>query len=93
MLKLSNQFHNQSPIAKFFMALSGILTLGLMLFFGVIAFIVVGGFLVVISFLMAVRFWWIKRKIMQYNEFDPSKANRRDKNSQAFEGEYREIDE
>ena len=92
MLKLSNQFHNQSPIAKFFMALSGILTLGFMIFFGVIAFFVIGGFLIFISILMAVRFWWIKRKIMQYNESNLGKDNQRDNNSQAFEGEYHEID-
>ena len=92
MLKLSNQFHNQSPIAKFFMALSGILTLGLILFFGVIAFILVGGFLVLISILMAVRFWWIKRKIMKYNESNLGKTDQSNKSSQAFEGEYHEID-
>ncbi|MEC9415368.1 MAG: hypothetical protein VYC67_02110 [Pseudomonadota bacterium] len=92
MLKLSSQFQNQSPIAKFILALSGILTLGLMMFLGVIAFIIVGGFLILISILMAVRFWWIKRKIIKYNESNLDKANQKDKNAQAFEGEYHEID-
>ena len=91
MIKINGQSYNHSPLTKIVMGLVGIIALSVFAFLGVIAFFILGGFILLVSSVVAIRFWWLKRKLGQFNEATPRSESSNKNGTDILEGEYREI--